>query len=192
MKRFFITMLFVCGLIVTHTASAQVKLGVVGGMNVSKVSYKDIQGTADSKTGWYIGPKAEFTIPIIGLGIDMAAEYSQRKLNANGENTTFKSIEVPINLRYQLGISLAKVYVMTGPQFGFQLGNSNWKNAAQDFELKKSNISWNVGAGVQLLSHLELGVGYNFALTKYAKALGVGNDASFKANTWQVQVAYLF
>ena len=53
------------------------------------------------------------------------------------------------------------------------------------------NVSWNVGAGVKLLGHFELGVGYNIMLGKYAKTYGAGTY-SFRYNTFQVQAAYLF
>ncbi len=197
MRKVLFTLVALCGMMLCPTSSAQVKFGVVGGWNVSKISYSDIQGTAKSRSGWYIGPKAEIMLPIMGLGVDVAAEYSQRKLNAEDNNKTYRSVEIPLNLRYQIGVSLAKIYIMTGPQFGFQIGSKNWDinnpaaPAAQEtFKLKKSNISWNVGAGVQLFSHLEAGVGYNFALSKYAKLQN--GDGSIKANTWQIQVAYLF
>ena len=106
-----------------------------------------------------------------------------------------RSIEVPINLRYTFGISLASVFVATGPQFGFNMGNKFWSLPdTGDFQLKKSSFSWNIGAGVQLLNHLEIGVGYNIALSKYAKYTGIGggSDASFKNSGWQIQAAYLF
>ena len=198
MKKLLCLSVVVCMSLFYGTANAQVKFGVVGGLNVSKVSYKDISGTAKSRTGWYIGPKAQFTLPLVGIGVDVAAEYSQRDLNSNGSTKQYQSIEIPLNIRYQIGINLAKVYVMTGPQFGFQVGSDTWNikdptntTAAQEtFKLKKSSISWNVGAGVVLFSHLEAGVGYNFALGKYAKQLN--GDGSMKANTWQVQIAYMF
>ncbi len=198
MRKLLFTLIAFCSLMLGNTVNAQVKFGVVGGWNVSKVSYEDLQGTAKSRSGWYLGPKAQFTLPLVGIGLDVAAEYSQRKLNADGNNKTYRSIEIPLNLRYQIGINLAKVYVMTGPQFGFQVGSDIWNvkdptntTAAQEtFKLKKSNVSWNVGAGVQLFSHLEAGIGYNFALSKYAKLLN--GDGTIKANTWQIQVAYLF
>ncbi len=187
----------VCVMSLPNTVNAQFKFGLVGGLNVSKVSYKDISATSKSRTGWYVGPKAQFTVPIVGIGLDVAAEYSQRDLNTEGKTKTYQSIEIPVNIRYQLGLNLAKVYVMTGPQFGFQVGSDTWSikdptniNTAKTFKLKKSNVSWNVGAGVVLFGHLEAGVGYNIALSKYAKLLS--EDGSIKANTWQVQVAYMF
>ena len=189
MKKVLSALILVCALITTHTVNAQVKVGVVAGMNLSKLSYDKVPDcSSGNRVGWYVGPKAQLSIPIVGIGLDIAAEYSQRKLNTNGENKTYRSVEIPLNLRYQFGISLAKVYVATGPQFGFQMGNKSWKTATEDFELKRSNTTWNVGAGVMLFNHLEVGAVYNIALSKYAKKLN--GDGTFKVNTWQIQMAY--
>lgn len=52
----------------------------------------------DNRTGFFIGPMAEFTIPIVGLGVDVAALYNQSGAKAQSGNEevsqTFKSIEV--------------------------------------------------------------------------------------------------
>ena len=183
---------------------AQLSFGVVGGLNLSKLSYNDLPGAlgSDNRCGWYLGPKVEFKVPLIGLGVDAALEYSQRRLNGDvevdGQNAYstspyMKTIEIPINLRYSVGFSsLASAYLATGPQFGFNVGDKkwNWTSVSQGFELKKSNVTWNIGLGVKLLGHLEVGAGYNIALSKFAEKYG--GDGDFKANTWQVQVAYMF
>ena len=189
MKKLLSTFFLALALCAANTVEAQVKIGVVAGMNLSKLSFDKVPDCSSSnRTGWYVGPKAQFTLPVVGIGLDVAAEYSQRKLNVNGESKTSRSIEIPLNLRYQFGISLAKVYIATGPQFGFQMGNSKWNTAVESFDLKKSSTTWNVGAGVMLLNHLEVGAIYNIALSKYAKK--TTGDGAFKVNTWQVQLAY--
>lgn len=40
----------------------------------------------------FVGPMAEFTLPIIGIGADVAALYSQTDLGADGENNEVKDI----------------------------------------------------------------------------------------------------
>ena len=90
MRKLLFTLIAFCSLMLGNTVNAQVKFGVVGGWNVSKVSYEDLQGTAKSRSGWYLGPKAQFTLPLVGIGLDVAAEYSQRKLNADGNNKRFR------------------------------------------------------------------------------------------------------
>lgn len=181
-------------MLVAAPANAQIKFGVTGGLNVSKMSFSNLGSSlsSENRAGWFIGPKVEAKLPLIGLGVDAAVEYSQRALygEANGANSSekYKSIEIPINVRYSIGLaSLASLYAATGPQFGFNVGDSEWASA---FKFKKSFVTWNVGAGVKLLNHLELGVGYNIALSKLAETIGAAG--SFKSNTWQISATYLF
>ena len=94
-------------------------------------------------------------------------------------------------MRYDLGLgSMASVYIATGPQFGFNCDKSIFRDA--DISVKDANVTWNVGVGVTLLSHLQVGAGYNFAVGKWAESKDPDYDLNVKANTWQVQVAYLF
>lgn len=202
MKKFFlaVAMLFIIG--GATTASAQFKFGIVAGMNMSKLSFDNGKYfDSDHRAGWYVGPKVWFNIPIVGLGVNASAQYSQRRMNVksgNGEDAVSDSknlntIEIPINVRYTLGLgSIASVYAETGPQFGFNVGN---KTVSEVAKFKSSNVTWNVGIGARVLGHLEAGVGYNIALSNFGELVpdplrGTKND--FKSNTWQVQVAYLF
>lgn len=182
------------------TVSAQLKFGVVAGVNMSKLSFdKDKYFDSEQRAGWYVGPKLWFNIPIVGLGINASAQYSQRRLNAQVENTdgtvseskNLYTIEIPINVRYSIGLgSLAAIYAETGPQFGFNVGNKTVSNIVK---FKSSNVTWNIGLGTRLLGHVEAGVGYNIALSDFGKIYVPSlSKNSFKSNTWQVQVAYLF
>ncbi len=200
MRKFLGTLLVACAFVFASTPTyAQLDFGIVGGLNLNKISYKSMPSfSSDNRCGWYIGPKLEFTIPIVGLGIDASLQYSQRRINADdileNSSTTYKSLEIPINVRYGVGLSsLAYLFVATGPQFGFNVGSSNWVfNELESFSFKKSNVSWNIGVGAKLLSHLEIGAGYNFGITKLAKLAGVLSDGSVRNNSWQLQVAYFF
>ncbi|MDD7251373.1 MAG: outer membrane beta-barrel protein [Prevotellaceae bacterium] len=203
MNRFRLTLLTLAFALTALTASAQIKFGVTGGLNLSKLSLNEMPDISSSnRAGWYIGPKVEINVPVAGLGIEAAIEYSQKDLRQKQDVTDaaktkhYRSIEIPVNLRYQFGLDALAVYVKTGPQFGFYIGDNTWQFAQREYKMKSANINWNIGAGIKALSHLEIGVGYNFALTKYAKTLGIttGSDkqGDFKANSFQVEVAYLF
>lgn len=202
MKKFFlaVAMLFIIG--GATTASAQFKFGIVAGMNMSKLSFDDGKYfNSEHRAGWYVGPKVWFNIPIVGLGVNASAQYSQRRMNvksgdgedAVSDSKNLNTIEIPINVRYTLGLgSIASVYAETGPQFGFNVGN---KTVSEVAKFKSSNVTWNVGIGARVLGHLEAGVEYNIALSNFGELVpdqlrGTKND--FKSNTWQVQVAYLF
>lgn len=184
-------MVAVC-LMLAAPAQAQLHFGVKGGLNLSKVSLSKDALKGDNQTGFFIGPMAEFTLPIVGIGADVAALYSQTDLAVKGyAGAKLKTIEIPVNLKWSFGLgSLLGVYIATGPQFGFNIGN---KTGFMSYELEKSNTTYNVGAGLKLFRHLQLGVNYNLALSKTAVWVGDNEDPiKIKNNTWQVSLAYLF
>lgn len=77
MKKFFsVFMIAVCCMALAMPAQAQlIKFGVKGGVNLSKLKF---EGMKDNSTGFFFGPMAEITIPVIGLGVDGALLYSQK------------------------------------------------------------------------------------------------------------------
>lgn len=186
-------------------ASAQFKFGVEAGLNASKASVDNF--SAKNRTGWFIGPKAQFTLPILGLGIDASLLYSQKylELNPDEEVTTDEGtirqnmpyLEIPINLKYNLGFSsLLGVYIATGPQYSWYLGGKSLSlDGIRYGSLETSSFSWNVGLGINAFSHLQVGVTYNIALGKTGEVNSVADvteTAKLKNNTWQVRLAYMF
>lgn len=168
---------------------AQLRFGVKGGMNVSKISLSSSTFDAENRGGWFVGPMAELTIPILGIGVEAAGLYTQSKLRVEGTDATLKTVEVPVNLKWTLGLgSMLGVYIAAGPQFGFNLG----ERATNFWELKKNNTSFNVGAGVKLIRHLQLGVTYNFGLSDIAVITDNGNPIDVKQKSWQLSAAYMF
>lgn len=144
---------------------------------------------SDNRAGFFIGPTAEFTLPLLGVGVDVSALYNQYGVKADSETATKKSIEIPINLKWNIGFSsLIGAYVAVGPQFGFNVGN-RWFDEVCEF--KKKTTSLNVGAGLKFFGHLQVGANYNFALKDNGTIHDV-EDIGFKHNTWQISAAYMF
>lgn len=177
-------------------AQAQLHWGVKGGLNLSKASFSKSALKGDNQTGWFLGPMAEFTVPLLGIGADVAALYSQTDLSAKGYETDakLKTLEIPVNLKWSFGMgSMVGAYLAAGPQFGFNIGS---KRGFMNYELKKNNTTFNVGAGVKLIRHIQAGVNYNFALSRTATYIPTENGQTetikIKNNTWQVSLAYLF
>lgn len=197
MKKLLSTLMVIACLALAIPAQAQIKFGVKGGLNVSKMYISKDVVNSDNRAGFFIGPTAEFTLPLLGLGVDVSALYNQYGAKADNETATKKSIEIPINLRWTVGFSsLVGAYVAVGPQFGFNIGDRWFSSIDNVCEFKKNTTSFNVGAGLKLLGHLQVGANYNFALKDNGK---IHDDdiedlatIGFKQNTWQVSVAYLF
>ena len=189
----------------TMAAQAQtgVKFGVKGGLDIQNMKFDESVFNTDNKVGWFVGPTLQISLPVGGLGIDIAGLYDQKTTDVNGESIKQKSILVPVNARLKLGLgSTAGLYVAAGPQFAFNVGDDEFKWKKDDientFQLKKSAFSVNLGAGVYLSEHLEIGFAYNIALGSTADATwkkatdAALHDDDTKPKSWQISAAYYF
>lgn len=171
MKKLLSTLMVIACLALAIPAQAQIKFGVKAGLNVSKLHLSEETFSSDNRAGFFVGPTAEFTLPLLGLGIDGSVLYNQFGVDSEEGTSTKKSIEIPINLRWTVGFSsLVGAYVAVGPQFGFNVGD-RWFDEVCEF--KKNTTSFNVGAGLKLLGHLQVGANYNFALKDNGKYIVV-------------------
>lgn len=189
MRKLVSTLAVIMCLIIAIPAQAQLRFGLKGGVDMSKVTTE----VGDNATGFFVGPMLEATIPLIGLGVDVAALYSQSGVKFEGtEADKIKSIEVPVNLKWTVGLgSTFGVFAAVGPQFGFNLDNG----VDAVLQSKKCAVSVNVGAGLKLLRHFQLGVNYNIGASKMTAKYADDPDniiPNFRKNSWQVSLAYMF
>jgi len=200
MKKIIISLLAML-MLQAMPSQAQLKFGLKGGINVTNMKFNKEVLDAKNQSGFFIGPTVKFKLPLVGLGFDVAALYDQREAEfdpsspASDEQSHLtkikqKSINVPINLRYTIGLGdLAGIYLAAGPQFGFNVGD---KNFGENFKMKNSNFSVNVGGGVRLLNHLEIGATYNIACGKTGDGDFKLDNIEMKSNAWQISAAYYF
>lgn len=192
-------------------AKAQFGYGLRGGLNLTSMSFSSSDLNSSNRAGFFVGPTVKFTVPIIGVGVDVSALYDQRSSVLNDKTVTEKNVFVPINVRYQYGLgSLASVFVKAGPQFGWNVGDKTYEfnsktvsNLKQQFTLKNSNMSLNIGVGATVFKHLELGLTYNIVLGKtgevsyFDAVTAVGGEVlskkeNIRTNAWQLNLAYYF
>ena len=184
MKKIFGALMIAICIAMAMPAQAQIHFGVKGGLNLSKASFSNVSENfkKDNFTGFFIGPMAEFNIPIVGLGVDASLLFAQRGIKVSEGND---DITVKQNLKYTIGLgSLAGIYLAAGPDFYFDFEKKS------GIDKKKAEVGINVGAGLKLLNHLQVGANYNIPLGNTADI--EGTNASYKTKTWQVSVAYIF
>ena len=185
MKKFISALLVaICCMAMAMPAQAQVKFGVKGGLNFASLDFKNAGlDITQNSTGFFIGPMVEATVPLIGIGVDGAVLYSQR----GKEDFKMQGLEVPINLKYTIGLgNTAGIFIAVGPDFFFNFKDVDIAN----IEKNTAQVGLNVGAGVKLLNHLQIGVNYQFALGNSFDVKGL--DVKSKTNMWQVSLAYMF
>lgn len=192
-----------------NNASAQIKFGLKGGVNVTDMSLNSSVFDASNRTGFFVGPTIKVQLPLVGLGIDASALYDQREAKIKVGSTTTKetlrsqAINVPINLRYGWGLSsMANIFLFAGPQFGINVGDKDQKiTESSTWSVKNSNFSLNFGAGVTLLSHLQLTANYNVVCGKTSDVTiteGIEQltnkevRSRARSNAWQIALAYYF
>ena len=206
MKR--IITLLVLAVAMTMTVQAQgIKFGVKGGLNITKMSISKDVFDSKNKAGFFVGPTLKLSLPM-GFGADIAALYDERSADVEletsstvlpGENQSptnetikQKSIQVPVNLRYHIGLSsVAGIYLAVGPQFGFPVADKVFKTEFGEYRLKDANLSVNFGAGLTLMGHLEVGFTYNLAAGKSGEFTSI-KDIDTHNNAWQISAAYFF
>lgn len=192
-------------LLVATPASAQFKWGLEGGVNLNKPKISGHVFDSSNRTGWFLGPKAQFTVPVIGITVDGALLYSQKYMkiesdvNGSMPSKSLPYVEIPINAKYNIGFSsLVGMYIATGPQYSWYMGSRNLKTSLGSIgSLERSSFSWNVGVGVNAMKHLQVGITYGIALgntgeLKEDPFLQNIKKLNLKNNTWQVRLAYMF
>lgn len=195
MKRIISVLFVAVCMCMAMPAQAQLKWGVKGGLNVSKVSFDSDLFRSDNMAGFFIGPMAEFTIPVVGLGVDGSLLFSQKGVKADYDAAKQYGFDIPVNLKYNIGLgSLVGIYLAAGPDFYFDISKDKGVENLAEIKKKRAQVGINVGAGVKLLGHLQIGANYNIPLgdSFSMEAAGQAIFGGAKTKTWQISAAYLF
>ena len=198
MRKITSMLVAVMALFVVVPAQAQFSWGIKGGVNMFSNSLSDLKGmdkeqltSKDSYTGFFIGPKAEVRVPILGFGVEAAALYSQKDMSVvEGETFKQNSFLIPLNVKYSFGLgNIANVFIAAGPEFGFNVGETqkvfndivkkedgSYAGNLKAYALEKSTLAINVGVGATLLSHLQVAVNYNIPWGKTGDFKAISAD----------------
>lgn len=206
MRTFWKSTILLCATLILGcaTANAQFRFGIKGGVNLNSLHFNSFKDTfqPDNGCGFTGGIMTEFQVPLIGLCFDaslmyshMAADTDVQVLSDNGEPPVFLKqkkdfLEIPVNIKYKLGIPLIHPFIYTGPSFAFKLGKND-----NVFKTKTFQCAWNVGVGVELFNHLQLAGSYGFGVNNIMEHItgwDASNDIKVKNNYWTITAAYLF
>lgn len=195
-KRFLVVALVLAAFL---PASAQFKFGPRVGIEVNSLHFDKSVFDSDNRAGFTGGLEAEFTVPLIGVGADVSVMYVHRTSKwmneAKLENINKDYIEIPVNLKYKLSLPaishIIAPYVFTGPSFSILAS----KQVVNDIKSRKCDVAWNVGIGVELIKHLQVGASYGIGMTKPFQMIGLTGDKANiegKNRYWTVTAAWLF
>lgn len=178
-------------------AKAQFSWGVKGGVNLGNndltvLTSRKSAFDQTSYTGFFIGPKAEVRIPVLGFGIEAAALYAQKGMSLTDDNT-FKqnSIQIPLNIKYSFGLgNSANIFIAAGPEFGFNVGNKLTHvklsdGSARAYIIDESALSINAGLGFTIINHLQVGINYNMPWKKTGEFVYISKEELENAENMQ-------
>lgn len=174
-------------------AQAQFSWGVKGGANISNIHFSDLPETFSKSniTGFHIGPTIELMAPLVGLGFDASLLYSQTGVEMGRQEIKSSYLDIPVNLKWKFGLPMLKIYAAAGPYVGFRLGGAKiWDVISDQISAKSFGAGVNIGAGVELFRHLQVGATYQLGLTDNYSMEKL--NLSGKNRGWQLSAAILF
>lgn len=198
--------------IVAGTQSAQaggpLRFGIKAGATVNSLKFNSDLLSSSNRCGFTAGLNAQFSAPIIGVGVDASVMYTRRQASVTtvqedwvagpgayqavvtSSNVHSDYIEIPVLFRWNIGLpgvgKIVTPYLATGPDFSFLMSKKNAENALAN---KTFDFAWDFGLGLRLVDHLELGAFYGLGISNAASG-----DQSLhgKNRFWTVTAAWLF
>jgi len=174
MKSQVIALFLFLALVITPAAHAESnRFGIKGGVNVSDQSiiYNGNSLNTSAYTGFHAGILYKIELPR-SLGVQAEVLYSQKgsfyKTGNSQVKNRFDYLDIPLYLRWTLGLPLVKPYAGAGPYVAFPL---NMKVRGTDSSSKWANTGFNdsdfgIGAtlGVDVFDRLQVSLNYQWGL----------------------------
>lgn len=180
-------------------ATAQVRLGVKGGITMAELQDKNSFLNENNHTAYTGGLMLDLNIPKVGLGLEVSALYRHSEhTKINKDSFKRINLDIPVYARYRLAIPgverIIAPCVFTGPNISV-LVKDDTDEKDLNYENSKTKLSWDVGAGVDLFNHLRLTVNYGIGMSKAMKVIGKeydGKPVEGKDQCWTVSAAIMF
>jgi opacity protein-like surface antigen len=203
MKKKILIVTFALLGISTFSLRADIRVGVKGGLNLSKAAFTTNAIKSDNFTGFQVGPILELS-SASGFGIDAAVLYSQQGLKIKKFSLVEKvsTLDVPVNLKLKFSVlDQTGIYLAAGPYASFKVDDKTTISAIKtQWKMKKFGAGLNFGAGLELFEHLQVGINYQIALNEdYGNILSAisnhtlnVNKLQAKTRIWSINAAIFF
>ena len=195
-------------------ANARLAFGVKAGLNVNKMHLNhDELLDGSNRAGFTVGVMGEYTLPMIGLGVDLSLMYTRMNSEVEAHiktgslntgalaeyNVGKNFLEIPLNLKYKFSIPVVRhifaPMVYTGPTLALKLDGSQ-----NSFATKTCQWGWNVGIGLEFIRHLQVSAGYTFGINNVMDDVDLPfnlgtvtpGDINMRNNYWTITAAWHF
>lgn len=186
----------------------QIKFGAKAGLNLSTMSlkYGGISLSPKTLIGFNVGVISDISLGkslSLQPGIFFSTKGSKFKVGAGTETYEMTwaptYIEVPVNVLYNIDLSVTKLFIYAGPYFAYGIGGKIKETGYGSYDIsygsgtdddqKPFDIGVNVGAGVNLSGFL-ISLQYGLGIANLAPSKE--NEADLKNRTFSISVGYLF
>lgn len=149
-------------------AGAQITIGAKGGLNFTTLGGKDVDGYKTRVSG-HVGGYAQVLLKgAWHLQPEMYLSMQGANWKGKGDDKTLTSyLQLPVLMKYT---TRSGFFAETGPQLGFLLKATDKvdgdKEDVTDF-VKKTDLSWALGAGYRFAEKLSAYARYNLSLSNF-------------------------
>ena len=170
--------------------SAHAQLGVVAGITSAQTKFENVDAAiaeAQNATQYHVGVAYKLALGNL-IAIQPAILYNVKgsKVSAVGGlgDFDFKSgyLEIPVQLQVGIGLGdLARVYALAEPFVGMAITETTVKGALKDQKIEwddfadKVEYGFGVGAGIELIKHVQVSA-------RYFWNMGGAKDANINLN----------
>lgn len=193
--------------LISLSAAAEFRCGPIIGVNGSSLYWKQDLVTTRYQIGGSAGILGELMIPGIGFGVDIGLRYQLNGAKVNfgerpvwsgapdymgNENVWIHTVQIPLNLRFKYtrldGLErIVAPFAYAGPVFTFNVAT----NDIPVIEKPGGTIDIQVGAGVELIEHLQISGGYYWGVSYQVRTIKLDNFSA-RPQGWFANVAWLF
>lgn len=204
MKRSYFFILSVIALFFSvgiSDAKAQiVRAGIKAGVDVADHKVNSDLLKVGNRIGFQAGGVLELNIPLTGFGIETGIYYGNKEYSvdnksatANGDVADLEYLMVPLGLKQNVSLfGIVGIYFNAGVYGTYGLSGGELSVGGSTYKQKEFQTGLNVGAGVSLLKHFELGMNYRYKLTDTFDDAPSVDYMKVGRQTWNVSLAYLF
>ncbi|MDR1055515.1 MAG: PorT family protein [Prevotellaceae bacterium] len=186
MKHIFFFVIVASCLLFANNSQAQIfRFGIKAGATFSKFNWSSNVGNMidnNSATGFQVGVMTRVKIPIIGLAVHPELLYT----TSGSDSDKFGYFQIPVNLQWGIDLKVVRPFVQGGPYWGYAVKKSSKRDNWDD--INRSNWGIGLGAGIEILNHLQVAFKYDWGLTD----LSDNSSVSFKNRVFNLSIGYLF
>lgn len=179
--------LFAVVALMAVSASAQLKFGVKGGVNLANNKFEMGGASADTKMkiGFAVGGFVNYAInDQMSLQPELLFLQAGSKVEElDDAKIELNYIAIPVMFKYSFGA----MNLQAGPQLGYLL-SAKFDGEDMKDDMKSIDLGLNIGAGYQIMENLGIEARYSLGLSNIADE----EDVTVKNNGIQVLVSYSF